>query len=72
MGKAGWVTLHHGAKHAHPHCNPLVQQPQTEPVAPHNPQNTHEDEALGLEEGVCLSAMGWERVCPWQAGVTLQ
>lgn len=66
MGRAGcfWVTLQHRAKCAHRHCNPLVQQPQTEPVTPHNPQNTREDEALGLEGGVSLSAMGWERVCP--------
>ncbi|RLW06839.1 hypothetical protein DV515_00004213 [Chloebia gouldiae] len=37
---------------------------QTEPVTPHSPENTREDEALGLEGGVFLSAMGWKRVCP--------
>lgn len=47
-------------------ANPLVQLAQTEPVTPHNPQNTREDEALGLEGGVSLSAMGWEKVCHLQ------
>ena len=63
-----WVTLHLGAKRSHARCNPLVQQPQTVPVAPHNPQNTRENEALALvlQSGVPLSAMGWEQVCPWQ------